>query len=202
MALFKNPLPIEPGPKDKYRPTAMRESLSSQKEAMRFIQRLVNFLAPYREQSILAADGKIWDVLARPWRGATAITGRPFQLVDASEGATNKVRVFASTIAGGSATDLGFAEGDDPPYLLTVSGTGVVWGGITIDTAGAVTSRWIDSGASLPADEDDTFHVEIGTYSVAAGQLTVSNSRFGPIEAGICRNWFAAEAPFYGATFL
>jgi hypothetical protein len=110
-----------------------------------------------------------------------------------------KIRVRPSTIAGGSSTDIGFSEGDDPPYLLTPQ-VGVVQGGITIDGDGNVTSRWIEIVGSITADSDDTFYIEIGTVGQDGTDWITSNSLFGPISAKICRNWFASEAPYYGVT--
>lgn len=140
---------------------------------------------------------------------ATEATREPFELAvqadpeDESESPTLKIRVYPSTLAGGSSTDLGFAAGDDPPYLLTAS-AGILQGGITIDGDGAITSRWLEIVASLSADTSTNFYVEIGTVAAGetAGTWIVTNSRYGPIAATICRNWFAAEAPFYGVTWL
>lgn len=130
----------------------------------------------------------------------------PFRLISTDNGAdpiSLRIRITASTLGGGSSEDLGFAEGDDPPYLLTPSGSGgFVWGGITVDqTDGTITSRFLDIGASVPEDTATEFYVEIGSYVIDADTLTVSNSRYGPINATICRNWFASESPFYGLSF-
>lgn len=140
--------------------------------------------------------------------GGSQPTIRPLHLIvttdpeDTSENPPKKIRVVASTIAGGSSTDVGFAEGDDPPYLLTPA-IGVVQGGITVDSSGNVTSRWIEIVSSLSADTEDTFYVEIGTvgWDDEAETWLVSNSRYGPIGAQICRNWFTSP-PRYGVTFL
>jgi hypothetical protein len=132
-------------------------------------------------------------------------TPQPFQLATVNTGTSEspnwKVRVHASTLAGGSSTDLGFAEGDDPPYLLTAE-EGIVQGGITIDgSTGEVTSRWLEIVGGLSEGDDSTFYVEIGTVAFEEGVFTAANSRYGPITATICRNWFAAEAPYYGVTW-
>jgi hypothetical protein len=138
--------------------------------------------------------------------GENASSAQPFALqMTLSSGASPapRVRVYASTLAGGSSTDIGFAEGDDPPYLLTPT-VGVVQGGISIDGAtGEVTSRWIEIVSELTPDDDTTFYVEIGTVAEGESEGTwlVSNSRFGPITATICRNWYAAEAPYFGVTW-
>lgn len=113
-----------------------------------------------------------------------------------------KIRVVSSTIAGGSSAQLGFSEGDDPWYLLNPM-VGVVQAGITIDQGtGLVTSRWIEIKSEIDEDTDDTFYVEIGTVTQSGTSWAVSNSRYGPISAYVCRNWFAAEAPFYGVTWI
>jgi len=131
---------------------------------------------------------------------------QPFQLMVAStegENPTPCIRVAASTLAGGSSADLGFSEGDDPPYLLTPS-KGVLVGGITIDgTTGDVTSRWLNIESTMPEDDGTTFYVEIGTVTdgESPGTWIVSNSRYGPVFAQICRNWYAAEAPFFGVNW-
>jgi hypothetical protein len=138
--------------------------------------------------------------------GATSTTtARPFQLsvVDVSETETPewKVRVLPSTLAGGSSTDLGFALADDPPYLLTAS-EGIVQGGITINTSGQVTARWIEIVEELDEGSATTAYVEIGTVqALEGGGFSVSNSRYGPINANICRNWFSSP-PTYGVSWL
>lgn len=111
-----------------------------------------------------------------------------------------QIRVYASTLAGGSATDIGFAEGDDPPYLLAAQ-AGVVQAGLTIDAEGVVTSRWIEIVAQLSEDTETEFYVEIGTVAEQDGTFTVSNSRYGPIDANICRDWFS-NPPTYSVTFF
>ncbi|MEI6491596.1 MAG: hypothetical protein WCO94_03525 [Verrucomicrobiota bacterium] len=141
---------------------------------------------------------------------------KPFQLFVATDPAdtsvppTPKIRVIPSTLAGESSTDLGFSTGDDPKYFLDPS-EGVLVGGITWDTGtGEITSRWLEILSTFPDPSgvaDGTDYVEIGTVhwvaddSEAGGHWTVSNSRYGPINATICRNWFAAEAPFFGCSW-
>jgi hypothetical protein len=139
---------------------------------------------------------------ARPRRRTEVPTGevRPFGLSIVLEDDEPMVRVRASTLAGGSATDLGFASADSPPYLLPAS-AGVVQGGITIDANGGVTSRWIEIVAELSADTEDTFHVEIGTVAELDEGWRANNSRYGPIDVQICRDWFA-NPPRYGVTFI
>jgi hypothetical protein len=147
------------------------------------------------------------EITVAPQRGGgtSTPTTHPFQLslVNVSETETPewKVRVLPSTLAGGSSTDLGFALADDPPYLLTAE-EGIVQGGITVDEDGEVTSRWLEIVASLSADTDTNFYVEIGTVQEPEENVfEVNNSRYGPIDAQICRNWFS-NPPTYGVTWL
>jgi len=134
---------------------------------------------------------------------------RPFQLEvttdpnDTSENPAPKIRVYESTLAGGSSVDLGFALGDNPPYLLTPS-NGIVVGGFAYDVdSRLITSRWLEIRSSLPAITDGLAYVAIGTVHLDAVTNTwqASNSRYGPITANICREWFAAAHPFYTVTF-
>lgn len=149
-------------------------------------------------------------ISADPKSGGKPVTPpRPFELrvetdpADTSENPPPKIRVYPSTLGGGSSEDLGFSLGDDPPFLLTPV-EGVLQGRITINNQGDVASRHVELVTQLGEDTDTTYHVEIGT--VASGdspdQWIVSNSRFGPIGAQICRNWYAASEPFYGLTWL
>lgn len=131
---------------------------------------------------------------------------KPFELTVSSstgEDPVPMIRVAASTLAGGSSTDLGFEPGDDPPYLLSPS-AGVLQGGITIDTDGNVTSRWLEIVGSLSAGDASTYYVEIGTISQdpETDAWVVSNSRYGPIGVQICRNWYAYAEPFYGVSWI
>jgi hypothetical protein len=141
-------------------------------------------------------------------RGGTSIpiTLRPLQLSIINEGTTEtpdwKVRVLPSTVAGGSALDLGFSEGDDPPFLLEAA-EGVVQAIVTIDETGAVVDRAIEIAETLTADTDTEFYVEIGTasYDGETETWSVNNSRYGPIDATICRDWFS-NPPTYSVTFF
>lgn len=152
------------------------------------------------------------EIIVAPQRGggtapATAI--RPFQLavvnVSETEEPDWKIRVYPSTLAGGSSADLGFAVGDDPPFLLNAQG-GYLQGGITIDVNGEVTSRWLEIVEEISAPSSDengqTFYIEIGMIAANEdGTFSVGNTRYGPIDARICRNWFS-NPPTYGVTFV
>ncbi|MBE2181507.1 MAG: hypothetical protein IAE97_13660 [Chthoniobacterales bacterium] len=114
-----------------------------------------------------------------------------------NEEGNEMIRVYPSTLAGGSSVDLGFADGDDPAYLLSPA-TGVLQGGITIDETGQVTSRWLEIVDSLTTNTEDTFYVQIGIVGLddETGQWTLFNTRYGPIDCAICRNWFSNPAQY------
>jgi hypothetical protein len=135
---------------------------------------------------------------------SSAIDRKPFELaiVNVSETETPqwKVRVYASTLAGGESTDLGFALADTPPYLLDAE-EGVVQAGLTIDEEGSVSSRWIEIVNELSEDTDTEFYVEIGTVAEQDETFVATNTRYGPIDATICRNWFS-NPPTYSVTFF
>lgn len=125
---------------------------------------------------------------------------RPFQLSVVND-AGWKVRVYPSTLAGGSSLDLGFSLGDDPPFLLNAE-DGIVEGKITIDEEGNVVERSLQLVSNLSLNTTTDFHVEIGTVRrLLNNTFIVANSRYGPIDAQICRNWFS-NPPTYGVTFI
>ena len=158
---------------------------------LRDLDRRINSILPQRPQAVEEST-----------RAKTTL--QPFQLIVSSSGGetpTPMIRVVASTLAGGSSEELGFAEGDAPPYLLTPS-EGKLVGGITYDIlTRTVTSRWLEILATIPDPEDGTAYVEIGTVAADGAAWIVANSRYGPLTADVCRNWFAAAAPFYNVTW-
>lgn len=151
-------------------------------------------------------QGTAIDLAASIPRGTSApATIRPFELavVNVSETSTPewKIRVYPSTLAGGSSTDLGFELADEPPFLLDAE-EGVVQGGITIDAEGIVTDQWIEIANTLSPNTETDFYVEIGTVQqLPQNKFAVTNSRYGPIDANICRDWFS-NPPTYGVTFI
>lgn len=135
--------------------------------------------------------------------GVNGAAARPLPLalrVVANESGDPRIRVYASTIAGGSAIDAGFSTGDSPPYLL-VPEEGVLQAGITLDEEGAVTSRWLEIVPVLTPNSADTFYCEIGTVTQEGDAWRVSNSRYGPLVAIICRRWYSADPPLYEVTW-
>lgn len=50
-----------------------------------------------------------------------------------------------------------------------------------------------------PDDTDTDFHVALGAVD---GDGKITQFRCGPVNLQVCRNWYAAEAPFHGLTVL
>lgn len=119
----------------------------------------------------------------------------PFELISATGG----IVVRESTIGG--LVPSGFSGG-----TKGFSGaSGYVVGRLNINsTTGAVTSAelFTQAGSTAPANTDTQFNVLIGGFTTVEGAVSVWNDRYGPVDANICRNWFAASAPYYGVTFL
>lgn len=130
--------------------------------------------------------------------GAGGTGFRPFEIVDATtfdngQPDVVQVRVYYSTLAG-EAPD-GFSQGDDPPYLLEVQASGVVFGCISIDTeTGAVNSRTLGFEAEIPDDEPENgvYYKELGSVEVNQDGLvaSVANAQFGPVHAVVFKEYF------------
>ncbi len=121
--------------------------------------------------------------------------GHPFQGVDVSIGGSKIIRVIYGTISG-EAPD-GMSLGDVPAYTLSASGSQSVFVGVSISTStGEITSRWIDQAASLPADTDSNFYLELFSYSIDAGILSISQSVAGSVSFQACP-WFYSSPRSY-----
>jgi len=137
---------------------------------------------------------------------ASIIEGtQPFQLVAVNISTNStpnwRIDVTYSTL-GGEPPTVPSPE-TDLSYRFTPSVTGIIYGKIIINgTTGAITDRQLVASNTLPADTDTDFHVEIGSFTLNEGELTVANACYGPIHATICRNWFTSEAPFYGVSLI
>lgn len=123
-------------------------------------------------------------------------SSRPFEL---RGGIPSECGILESTLAGATPGD--FTDGF---MALALSGDGYVFAKLTIDgETGAVTARELITGTSSSIDDTDTeFHTAIGGYSTTDEVVTVWNLRYGPIDATICRNWFATAAPYYSVSFF
>lgn len=125
----------------------------------------------------------------------------------------------------GLALEARTAEGSDPPtYELWVTpgtvagqtppdftsdgkniangGSGDVWAEVNVnEETGEVVSVAVAGGSSMPDDTDTAFYYILGQYEFSGDDSpTVTNYGCGSVNATICRNWFAAEAPFFGVT--
>ncbi len=202
MGVFKTSAPIPPGPKSKFNAGREAETVKALAETQTLFERLITMLAPFRPKQITDAAGQRVMVLAQDLGQGPVIPAepRPFQLTDARDEDGLKVRIHASTL-GGELPD-GFSDGDEPPYIVSVTGNGKIWGGISInDSTGEITGRWLDKGTTVPANTTTEKYVLIGSWWSTGDTLLLSNSRYGPIDVDICRNWFAAASPFYGVSF-
>lgn len=199
---FMHPTPIEPGPKGKYQPTREGDTLKALGESKSVLERLMTFLAPYQPNNITDVSGRRFQVLAVDFGKEDVVAAsKPFQLVAFKDGATQKVKVLASTMAGDIPTTP--SPDGDGNFIFTPSGTQKIYGKITINSStGVIATRELEAGASLPADTATEFHVLIGQMKAnGTDSATVINYRYGPINAAICRIWFAAEAPFFGVNW-
>lgn len=146
------------------------------------------------------------DAQAQPSQPTTSVPQHPFKLSSLVDPETEaqQIRVRYGTIDGVAPT--GMSLGDDPPYLLTPStATGVVYAVVTWDpeVGAPLLSRDLGQAATLPADEDDTAHVEIGSWTTDENDnIVLAQAVTNIIEVIICRNWFAVTGPYWNVTFL
>lgn len=129
-----------------------------------------------------------------PEIGASGIIGSPFhlpfslELIDATH-----LRVYSSTLAG----DLpdGFSIGDDPPFILSVTGSGVVYGEVNYDdSTGDITDRSISYGSSVPDDDDTTTYFRLGSFNTTSG--AVVNDAYGPVTGNACADFFTSPLTY------
>jgi hypothetical protein len=198
---------MPPHPKDKYNPTREEGSINAQAETRNVLQSLINLLAPYQPTRIMDAErGEILEVLAKPYGMGEVGATQPFQLIYFKDDDDNhKVRVKYSTLAG-EVPDTP-TPNDEGDWEFTFTAGNKIYGKITVDqTNGEVTGRSLHSGESVPANTDTALHVLIGImFTTGSGDsLTrgTSNARYGPIDASLCRNWYAPVSPFYSVTFI
>jgi hypothetical protein len=97
------------------------------------------------------------------------------------------------------------ATSDDETYGDNVasSGSGDVWVELNYSTTdGSVTSVTIGSGGVTPDSTDGTLYHHIGHYEADGDTFILTQSANGPLNASICRNWFATEEPYYVAGWV
>jgi hypothetical protein len=137
-------------------------------------------------------------------RGGTPALIPPFSLVKASTPTQARIQLTSSSINGWIPSV--FAPGDDPKYYINVTENGYVWAWVAFDENGGIYTgdggRGVDFGSTVPDDEDLIRYVPIGSYEFVAASppggptARVSNVRYGPISAVICRDWFSNPATF------
>jgi hypothetical protein len=135
----------------------------------------------------------------------TEVSGQPFELVYFFND-SNQHRCLVKYSALASATPTTPTPDDNGDYDFPFVGGNKIYGKIVIDgDTGEVTSRVLESAASVPTNTDTDFHVEIGRMiQTGSGDSTVrstSNARYGPIDAQICRDWYSNPVT-YGVTWL
>lgn len=156
----------------------------------------------YREMEILKSGQVYRSVALRASdisSSGSVGSPRPFSCVyDETEG---KFLVLPSTL-GGIPPD-GMTWGSAPFYLAPTGATGVIYGILTY-SAGVPTSAALGAAASMPSPTADTTAVVTiaGWFTNSSGKIVAANARYGPIDAQICRNWFAASSPYWGVTFI
>ena len=147
-------------------------------------------------------NGSLIDPIPAPSAaGGEAVDLQPFELVYFRVDDTHKVRVKYSTLAGVAPTSPTPNDQDD--WEFTFADGNKIYGKVVVNqTTGAVSARTLHSAASVPADTNTDFHVEIGTmWQTGSGDSIrrgTTNARYGPIDATICRNWYASAAPYFG----
>lgn len=116
-----------------------------------------------REQEIL-------DRLARLENESVTTINHPFQISDASTGGTAKVNVRFGTvnddIPDGVATDITIADSTTNYIVLNC----------TLNVAGTITDSDIeDNTTGLPANDDDSAYILLGTVVTGSGTVTTIN---------------------------
>jgi hypothetical protein len=114
-----------------------------------------------------------------------------------SEDAPQEVWIGAGTIANQLPSGFDQSEGKS----LASGGSGNVWGEVNInEESGEIVSVAVSSGGETPEDTNTAFYYTLGYYEYDGDSPIITNYGCGSLDVVICRNWFAAEAPFYGVT--
>lgn len=110
--------------------------------------------------------------------GETTLEPVNFQLINASSGGTNRVRVRQGVVKAGGTSWIpsGMSPGDSEPYILTVGATGYIVLIVTVDADGITNSVTIGSYTVVPADTDTNGHLVLGTYGASAGVFSVTGA--------------------------
>lgn len=110
---------------------------------------------------------------------------------------STEVWIGAGTIAGQVPSGFDPADGK----LIASGGSGSVWAEVNIDQeTGELVSVAVDGGSSTPQNTDTSFYYTLGYYEYDGSDTSVTNYGCGSIDVSVCRNWFAAESPYYGVS--
>jgi hypothetical protein len=130
--------------------------------------------------------------------GAAGATCIGLSLYTKSTGGSNsqsQVWISAGTVGGELPSDFDESDGKN----IANGGSGNVWAEVNIDQEdGSIVSVAVAGGASTPNNTNTSFYYTLGFYEYDGNTPTVTNYGCGSVEVTICRNWFAAESPFYG----
>lgn len=110
--------------------------------------------------------------------GTTAPSVINFQLVNASSGGVNRIRVRQGIVKAGGTSWLptGMSLGDSEPYILTVGSNGYIVLIVTVDADGIANSVTIGSYTTVPDDTDTNGHLVLGTYGTSGGVFSVTGA--------------------------
>ena len=110
---------------------------------------------------------------------------------------TTQVWINPGTVAGELPAGFDPTEGKS----IAGSGSGEVWAEVNINqTTGAIVSVAVDGGSTTPENTSTAFYYTLGYYAYDGSSASVTNYGCGGVEVTVCRNWYAAEAPWYGVT--
>jgi len=107
------------------------------------------------------------------------------------------VWISPGTIAGKKPAGMDDIDGK----VIATGGSGDVWTEVVISqTTGEVVSVALTGGGDTPDGDDTTYYLTLGHYEFDDEEVNISNYGCGSVMAQICRNWFAAEEPYFGCT--
>jgi len=114
--------------------------------------------------------------------GSGAAVYPAFSLYDASDELGFKIGVDNGFVGSELPSGMtpGATRGSAGAYKLGVSGTGVVYLHVTVNSeTGAISSVVIGYGTSVPSDDETNGYCAIGDYSTASGALSIGSGKSG-----------------------
>ena len=110
---------------------------------------------------------------------------------------STEVWIGAGTVAGDLPPGFDNSEGG----IIAGGGSGNVWAEVNVSqTTGEVVSVAVTGGGTTPPNSDTAYYYTLGYYLYTDGVPTVTNYGCGSVDVRVCRNWFAAESPYYGVS--